>query len=121
MIHSKWNFKKAVLVAGAIIGATALFSFATMFLWNWIVPDLFGLRSITFWQALGLLLLCRLLFGWKSHSHYSSHSHLMKERWSKMTPEERKKFSHKMHNFHSAHSEWNNSEEKQHNESSTEQ
>ena len=36
-------------------------------LWNWLLPPLFGWRQITFWQALGLLLLCRILiggFGW---------------------------------------------------------
>lgn len=32
-------------------------------LWNWLAPDLFGLRAITFWQAVGLLALCRILFG----------------------------------------------------------
>jgi MFS family permease len=32
-------------------------------LWNWLLPDIFGLRQITFWQALGLLGLCRILFG----------------------------------------------------------
>jgi len=32
-------------------------------LWNWLAPSLFGLRTITFWEALGLLTLCRILFG----------------------------------------------------------
>lgn len=32
-------------------------------LWNWLVPDLFGLRAITVWEALGLLALSRILFG----------------------------------------------------------
>src|SRR4051812_22406118 len=32
-------------------------------LWNWLLPPLFGWRLITFWQALGLLALCRILFG----------------------------------------------------------
>src|SRR5262245_10019593 len=32
-------------------------------LWNWLLPPLFGWREITFWQALGLLALCRILFG----------------------------------------------------------
>ena len=34
-----------------------------MHLWNWLLPALFGWRLITFWQALGLLALCRILFG----------------------------------------------------------
>ena len=32
-------------------------------LWNWLLPPLFGWHQITFWQALGLLALCRILFG----------------------------------------------------------
>jgi len=32
-------------------------------LWNWLLPSLFGWREITFWQAVGLLALCRILFG----------------------------------------------------------
>ena len=32
-------------------------------LWNWLLPALFGWRQITFWQAVGLLALCRILFG----------------------------------------------------------
>jgi hypothetical protein len=32
-------------------------------LWNWLVPSLFGLPAVTFWQALGVLALCRILFG----------------------------------------------------------
>jgi hypothetical protein len=32
-------------------------------LWNWLLPSIFGLREITFWQALGILALCRILFG----------------------------------------------------------
>jgi uncharacterized membrane protein len=37
-------------------------------LWNWLAPPLFGLPMLTFWQALGLLALCRILFGrWGGH------------------------------------------------------
>jgi len=32
-------------------------------LWNWLLPPIFGWREITFWQALGMLALCRILFG----------------------------------------------------------
>jgi hypothetical protein len=32
-------------------------------LWNWLVPSIFGLRGITLWEALGLLALSRILFG----------------------------------------------------------
>jgi hypothetical protein len=68
-----------------------------MHLWNWLLPPLFGWRQLTFWQALGLLALCRILFGgWGSHgpsrSGGSKFRRRMDERWERMTPEEREKF-----------------------------
>lgn len=63
-------------------------------LWNWLLPPLFGWRQITFWQALGLLALCRILFGGFG-LHSSARSNVrrrMAERWDSMTPEERERF-----------------------------
>ena len=58
--------KKWWIVPLAIIGIP-LFIFVggevVMHLWNWLLPPLFGLKTLGFWQALGLLLLCRILFG----------------------------------------------------------
>jgi hypothetical protein len=54
----------------AIVGM-ALFAWIggelVMHLWNWLLPPLFGWRALTFWQALGLLVLCRILFGGLGH------------------------------------------------------
>ena len=66
-----------------------------MHLWNWLAPELFGLRQVTFWQALGLLLLCRILFGGFGLGGGGSQSgprRKMGERWEQMTPEERERF-----------------------------
>jgi hypothetical protein len=74
-----------VLIGGEIV----------MRLWNWLMPALFGWRTITFWQALGLLVLCRILFGgWHARGggHRSRFQRRMAERWEQMTPEEREKF-----------------------------
>ena len=64
-----------------------------MQLWNWLLPSLFGWRQITFWQALGLLALCRILFGGfgfrGGNSNFRRHR---AERWARMTPEERERF-----------------------------
>lgn len=63
----------------------------------------FGLRQITFWQALGLLALCRILFGGfglGGGSHRSNSRRMrgrMDERWEQMTPEERGKFRPGLH------------------------
>src|SRR2546429_4161185 len=59
--------KRWIWLAPAAIAGIILFTFIggelVMHLWNWLLPPLFGWRLITFWQALGLLLLCRILFG----------------------------------------------------------
>ena len=76
------------------IAIAALMSFILMQLWNHLLPEIAGVHAITFWQAVGLLILSKILFGgfrragppawaWKRR---------MAERWEKMTPEEREKF-----------------------------
>jgi hypothetical protein len=62
-------------------------------LWNWLLPPLFGFRQVSFWQALGLLALCRILFGGLGFhgSGRSDYRRRMAERWEKMTPEERER------------------------------
>ena len=63
-------------------------------LWNWLLPPLFGFREITFGQALGLLVLCRILFG-GSRWHRSPGSrirHRLRARMERMTAEERERF-----------------------------
>ena len=46
-----------------VLLAATVFSFAVMWLWNWLMPAIFGLHAISFWQALGLLVLSKILFG----------------------------------------------------------
>ena len=65
-------------------------------LWNWLLPSLFNWPQITFWQALGLLVLCRILFGGLGrHGSHGSHFRnrmRWKERCGQMSPEERDRF-----------------------------
>jgi hypothetical protein len=71
-------------------------------LWNWLLPPLFGWRQITFWQALGLLVLCRILFGGHGGRGYSRSGirrrmeERMADRCANMTPEEREKYRQRM-------------------------
>jgi hypothetical protein len=58
--------QKVLIVIGfAVLGAAALFFFGwiVMLLWNWLMPDIFGLKPVSYWQAWGLLLLSTILFG----------------------------------------------------------
>ena len=85
-----FKFVTFLLVAIPLIG------FATMELWNWLMPAIFGLRAITFWQSLGVLALSRILVGGfrgRMHSGMGRGNwrFRMIERWEKMTPEQREK------------------------------
>ncbi len=44
------------------IGLLALLGWIVMLLWNWLMPELFGLRRLDYWKAWGLLVLCTILF-----------------------------------------------------------
>jgi len=84
---------KFVLFALLFLAVLALIGWVVMSLWNWLTPALFGWKIIGYWQAVGLIILCRLLVGgfggprgrrgpWRGR---------MRERWEQMTPEEREK------------------------------
>jgi len=73
-------------------------------LWNSLAPPLFGLPVLGFWQAIGLLALCRILFGgFGFHGGGQSPGRMtnrmadrmadrLADRWQNMTPEERERF-----------------------------
>jgi Ca2+/H+ antiporter, TMEM165/GDT1 family len=77
-----------------IIGA-ALFAFlmgqVVMLLWNAILPAVFGVSVITFWQALGLLVLSRILFGGFFKGGRGG-PHMWRRKWMNMSDEEKLKF-----------------------------
>lgn len=91
--------KKWWIIPAAIIGIP-LFIFVggevVMHLWNWVLPSLFGWRMLTFWQALGLLALCRILFGGLGGHHGHGPDRRWAGRCKRMTPEEREKFRQAM-------------------------
>ena len=87
--RNKWIFVAGPLALAVFM---AICGEVVMHLWNCLAPMLFGWRQITFWQALGLLVLCRLLFGGFGHgSGHSGSRRTRNERWEKMTPEERER------------------------------
>lgn len=62
-----------VLFGIVAIGALAiLFGYILMSLWNWLMPELFDLPMITYWQAVGLFFLAKILFGFGGGSGSSS-------------------------------------------------
>src|SRR5947208_16634331 len=89
--------KKLIWIAPlAIVGMAVFIAIGgelVMHLWNWLLPMLFGWRQITFWQAVGLLVLCRILFGGVSGRglHRSNFRRQLAERCQRITPEGAKK------------------------------
>jgi hypothetical protein len=92
------------ILMGIVIGSAAvmLIGFIVMNLWNAILPAVIHVSAITFWQAVGLLLLSKILFGgfrggwgggrrrqWKEQ---------MSDKWKQMTPEERDQFKQEWRN-----------------------
>ena len=82
------------------IVAILLFGEVVMLLWNNVLAAATNVHTITFWQALGLLLLSKILFGgfrggyWGSRRHYWKQR--MQQKWGAMSPEEREKFKQEL-------------------------
>jgi hypothetical protein len=83
-------------IALMVLVAVTVMSFVVMSLWNWLMPALFGLKAIGFLQALGLIVLGKILFGgFRGGPFGGPRGHWrrrMAERWEQMTPEEQAKF-----------------------------
>ena len=96
--------KRGLMIFIFVIAAILLFSAVVMALWNAILPAVLGVQTISFIQAMGILLLSKILFGgfhgkksWGGE-HAGPWKQKMGEKWNMMTPEDREKFK----------SEWKN-------------
>lgn len=85
--------KVAILVPIAIAAGVFVFGSAVMLLWNGLLPAILGVKAITFWQAIGILVLSKILFGGFGcgHGHNRSHGHVhdWHGKWMPLTPEQR--------------------------------
>ena len=92
-MRRKWFFW-APLAIGGLVLFIAIGGAVVQQLWNWLTPAIFGWRQITFWQAVGLLALSRILFG-RTGGRGFGRSHVRQriaERFDRMSPEERERF-----------------------------
>jgi len=60
---------KLILFISIIIAVGLLLGYPLKWLWNWLMPYLFGLKEIDFWQAVGIILLSSILFKKSSSSN----------------------------------------------------
>jgi len=89
-----------------MLAAAAVFGAAVMLLWNALLPQIFALPRIGYLQAVGLLVLTRLLFGgiggWGHGGHKRhmfQHGNKLREKWMNMSEDERKEFIEKEKDF----------------------
>ena len=96
-MRRRWIFLAPLAIGGFLL-FVALGGEIVRQLWNWLLPPLFGWRQLTFWQALGMLALCRILFGGFGFrgSARSDVRRRMAERCESMTPQERERFRQRM-------------------------
>ena len=96
-MRRRWMLVGPAAIVGILVFA-AIGGLLVRELWNWLLPALFGWPTLTFRQALGLLALCRILFGRFGgpgfRRGYSRRR--MAARWAAMTPEERERFRERM-------------------------
>lgn len=80
------------IIGGVVLaaGLAFLFGFVVLYLWNWLMPEIFGLPAITYMQAWGLVLLSHILFKSGGHGggHHKHHGHRGRGHWGKCSPEE---------------------------------
>lgn len=91
----RYRLLKVLKVGFTVVAGIALFGFVVQRLWNWLIPEVFGWKSITFAQALGLLVLSKILFGGfhrRGGSRGRHWKHRLGQHWASMSPEERERF-----------------------------
>ncbi len=97
--RGRWVVKGAAFLVLAL-AFVAVLSFVVMSLWNWLVPTLFRGPQLEYWQAVGLLLLSRILFGGvRSRGGWHGHrwrERMWRERWANLTPEERERLRERL-------------------------
>jgi hypothetical protein len=100
--------KKMIFIPIFFIGMAAFVIWVLMLLWNWLMPDIFGLRLITFWESAGLLVMAKILFGGfhagrkgchKSGHHNGGWKQKFKKKWSSMSEEDKMKWQEKFGNL----------------------
>ena len=89
--------RKFIFIPFLAAGILALVSYIVMLLWNNLIPDIFHITAITYWQAMGLFILAKILFGFGKGGRGGAPwmRHKM-ERFRNMSPEEQERFREEM-------------------------
>lgn len=98
-MRNNWILRCIGIGIACVVGVFLL-GYVVMSLWNWLMPELFGLATITYWKAFGILVLAKILFGgFRGRGCGGSCGHRgggwrsrWKSKWEGMSEEERAKF-----------------------------
>jgi hypothetical protein len=91
-----------VFIPLGIAAFLSITAFVVMQLWNCLLPDIMNVTPINFWQAMGIFVLCKILFGFGKGKGFGGGGgapwmrHRMEERFKSMTPEQKQTFKQKM-------------------------
>ena len=83
---SRNPFKIVMWILGGVAFAALLaflFGYFVMLLWNWLMPAIFGVGTITYLQGWGLVILCHLLFKGGHHKKHFHPRHHNREGWKR--------------------------------------
>ncbi len=99
-VRHRWHFrKKFIFIPFIAAGVLALVSYVVMLLWNNLLPDILHTSAITYWQAMGLFVLAKILFGFGRGGRGGGGAPWMRhkmERFKNMSPEEQERFREQM-------------------------
>ena len=111
MFNNNFNKKKfhpvkILAITSMVVLFVGVAGGVVMFLWNTIIPDVTGWKPLTFWQAVGILILFKILFGGIGqgsgrHHRRRSRWREMRHKWKNMNPAERKEMKEKWMNMDS--------------------
>lgn len=97
--NNKSRAPRFIMIAVIGLAAIFLFGFVIQWLWNTLMPQIFNLQPIGYWQAIGLFILSRIFFGGffkgdrnKGRCGNSSGADNCRNKWKDMTEEERARF-----------------------------
>jgi len=110
--HGRFHPLKFVFFAVVFIAFALAMGWVVMFLWNFILPDTVGVNPLTYWKALGLLVLTRILFGGfrgRPGSWGGDRKRKWRKKWMNMSDEERQQFKSKWKSHY--RKRWNSGEE----------
>lgn len=105
------GFFYGLMIASVIVVVAVVFAWVFLYLWNWLIPELFNGPVLTIWQALGLLILSKMIFGGFGHHKNKWHKHSgwgnkWKDRCANLSDEDRNKWkSHFMHKWNCGHND----------------